>query len=431
MSIPSWGMKMKSRIELLEYWSKYFLSTEDYESKIWDFPEKNNASEFLVGDQHFRSSGDSWWITLVDSYKGRKPFLWNREFFLKESLPIYMIPTLLLDSQIVNELHKYVMHYSTLEKSKRSNIRKFLTFFHTTNYDISPLFYSFEALEKSDPKKREGYIRDRIRTIFLLQTMDVDKFRETGEVSANPSSELKQLEYHKARSLEDYINNNVQILLDAHNNSKIDFIPNISYACLVKMAIVHKQNTNIKNKSSTMQGFFEKTIGLWAGPERCLSIHYFANPKKYQRFVPPLQSGMNIGNFKRKLRSSAWDMLLMRLPYMLNGSGAPHLSDDDTRFSLNYVCTAEHAVRDVMQSLTIETILELRKELGGRNILQSVDFREVESVIGKESMTAIISEDLDFITNRMEKLEEKVPISQEVLAEITYELEEQAEFMCR
>jgi hypothetical protein len=424
-------MKMNNRIELLEYWSKYFLSTEDYKSKIWDFPEKNNASEFLVGNKHFRSSGDSWWITLVDSYKGRKPFLWNREFFLKGFVPIYMIPTLLLDSQIVNELHKYVMHYSTLEKSKRSNIQKFLTFFQATNYDISSFFYCLEALEKSDPEKREGYIRDRIRTIFSLQTMDVDKFRETGEVSANPSSELKQLEYHKARSLEDYINNNVQILLDEYDNSEIGFIPNVSYACLVKMAIVHKQNANMMTKNSTMREFFEKTIGLLAGPERCLSIYYFANPKKYQRFVPPLQSGMNISNFKRKLRSSAWDMLLVRLPYMLNGSGAPHLSDDDTRFSLNYVCTAEHAIRDVMQSLTIETILELRKELGGRTILQSTDFTEVENLIGKELMAAMISGDLDFMTNRMKKLEEKVPVSQEVLAEITYELEEQAEFMCR
>lgn len=394
---------MIDRRERFEHWLNHFKSTDDTESKIWDFPEHNNTSDFLVGNKNFRSGDSPWWITLIDSYKGRKPVLWSREFFIKGFIPTYMIPTLLLDSQVMNELHKYVTDYEALELSKRESIRAFLTFFQDNNCDISPIFYNLEAMDKSDPNRREVYVRERLKTIFSIQTMNAEEFRDTGNVAPDPSAQQEQLDFQKAHSLEGYLSQQVRILFDAYHNSKVHMIANASYAFLVKMALVHKQKSSVVQKNKAMREFLENTIGLMAGPEQFLAVCYFANPNRYQRFVPPLQSGMNMTKFKRKLRASSWDMVLVRLPSILGNAGTPHLSDSDVRFSLSYVCTAEIAIRDVMEPQIIETIFDLKEELGGRSTLLGFDVQRIERVIGKDTLHAMMDDDHQFLAQRMEK----------------------------
>jgi hypothetical protein len=86
-------------IEDFEYFRNFFLSEADYKARIWDFTHKVK-SEVLIGNQDFRGDDPSWWITIIDPYRGVRPLLCNRELFLYGQISTGMYPMIFLDSNV-------------------------------------------------------------------------------------------------------------------------------------------------------------------------------------------------------------------------------------------------------------------------------------------------------------------------------------------
>jgi hypothetical protein len=142
----------------------HFLREPDDQVFIWDF-SRGVRSDILVGNQDFRPDNASWWITIIDPYRGRRPILLSRKAFLYGQFIVFF-PRLLLDSQIMNALHTYVTSPLEIDPSKRESIGAFLSFVTSNKFtfDISPTFYLMETA--SNPEKRELYMRQRAETVF-------------------------------------------------------------------------------------------------------------------------------------------------------------------------------------------------------------------------------------------------------------------------
>ena len=216
----------------------YFLTTPDDQTHIWDFPD-GLTSEILVGNQDFRFNDASWWITIIDPYRGRQPVLLNRELFLYGRAPVLVRPIVLLDSQVVNALHTYVISPDVLNIPMREAIRSFISFVKD-RFDFSPIFYYAEMAAKSHPEKRALYARERATTLFALQTMDVQQFSQTGRVVPDPAAQAAQLAYSGVGSVEELISRYAGI---ASNTLAQECTPRVDciYASLLKIALVQRQ----------------------------------------------------------------------------------------------------------------------------------------------------------------------------------------------
>ncbi len=351
--------KVDSRGEFLlwlEGVRDYFLTTPDYQTQIWYLMD-GWTSEILVGNKDFRFNDAPWWITIIDSYGGRQPILLNREYFLYDSVPFIVSPTVLLDSQVVNALHTYVTSPNALNTPMREAIRSFLSFVKG-RFEFSAIFYFAEMAAKSNPKKRELYARERAAMIFALQTMDVQEFSQTGRVIPDPAAQAAHLAYNGIGSVEEFISRYAGFACDALAQ-KVALNVDLSYASLLKIALVQRQmRGDILTKYRAVREFMEHSLGIVPGEERTLALCYFARPQRYQRFIHPLQPGMRFAKFCNDLRASAWDLFLVRLPEQILGMSTPGSGVVSRSCCLSYVCTAEHALRDIMSSRSIETLYQ-------------------------------------------------------------------------
>lgn len=117
--------------DLIEISRKHFLSTGDRESRVWMFvAEEPSAFDrsspppaFLDSSVHFGPA--QFGIHIVRQFTGRLPILLNYEAFTSE-VHIPFRPTAIMDSNVVNYLHRYVTSKSDLEPQRREAVVDFL-----------------------------------------------------------------------------------------------------------------------------------------------------------------------------------------------------------------------------------------------------------------------------------------------------------------
>jgi hypothetical protein len=417
--------------ELYSFWRDYFLNTSDYQSHIWTFSE-GRTSEFLVGGQDFRLNDASWWITILDPYKGCKPLLLNRDFFLYGHINIAVCPSLLLDSQVVNELHKYVTMLDNMTDPRRKAVRDFIAFIVSRNLDFSPIFYFLEMMAKSEPETRGLYAEERARTVLALQTMDMQHFMNTGRVVPDSDVQAAQLAYQGIDSIEELIARNTDVVFECPTpffSSIVDFM----YASLLKIALVQRQQmrADVRTKYFVIYEFMEQTLGIILEAELDVALGYFVHPQRYQRFIRPLQREMNFTTFRHNLRASAWDLLLVRLPESLLDLNILGLSVIAYPCNLSYVCTAENALRDIMASRRVKTVFSLRPELGKMPTLVERDMEAFSTALGNDVIYDIMLE-----TNARQARKYRDPvttggISPDALANVISGLEAEAASFCK
>jgi hypothetical protein len=380
-----------------------FLREPDDQVFIWDFSHEVR-SDILVGNQDFRPNNAPWWITIIDPYRGRRPILLNRKVFLPgdPGNVITFKPKLLLDSQVVNALHTYVESPLVLDASRRESIRSFLSFvtLRPFTFDLSPMFYFMETAAKSDPENREEYMRERAEAIFKLWTMDTQQFMQTGRVIPNPELVAGELIYNDATSLDELISRHINGNSDALAQ-ECTLIVDFKYAYLLKIALVQYQmRGNVLSKYHVVREFMDHTLGLVSGAELTLALSYFTHPQRYQRFIRPLQPEMRFTKFCHELRASAWDLFLIWLaPRML---GMPDFPTTGYLCRLGYVCTAEHALRDIMSSQFITRVFGCGAGIGNVQPLIGYDLEILGQILGNDALHALTVGDLQWQRNRLD-----------------------------
>jgi hypothetical protein len=409
-----------------------FLREPDDQVFIWDLSHQVR-SDILVGNQDFQVDNASWWITIVDPYRGRQPILLNRQFFLGGQY-ITFFPRLLLDSQVMNALHIYVRSPLELDPSRREVIRRFLSFVTTRNFtfDISPMFYLMETASKSNPENRELYMRERAETVFKLLTMDVQQFIQTGRIIPNPELQAGELACKGASSLDELVARFVEGKSDElaqECTPMVDF----KYASLLKIALVQYQmRGDVLTKYYAIREFMDHTLGLVTSTELLLALKYFTHPQAQhnQRFIRPLQPKMRFENFRDKLRASAWDVWLIWLAHRVI-----NMKTLDLRIShpcpLGYVCTADDALRDLMSSQFIIMIFGCRAGIGNVQPLLGNNLEMLGQTLGKDALHVLTVGDVQWQRSRLDDPKRKRQISADVLADVIAGLEAEAAAICK
>jgi hypothetical protein len=202
------------------------------------------------------------------------------------------------------------------------------------------------------------------------------------------------------------------------------------YAYLLKIALVQYQmRGNVTSKYHIVREFMDHTLGLVSGVELMLALSYFTHPQRYQRFIRPLQPGMRFTKFSHELRASAWDLFLIWLaPRML---GMPDFPTTGYLCRLGYVCTAEHALRDIMSSQFIIMVLGCGAGIQTVVPMAGYNLEVLRRTLADDALHAHVVEELQWQRNRVDDPKRKRQISSDVLADVIAGLEAEAAAICK
>jgi hypothetical protein len=420
--------------ELFEMWRDHFLKTPDYQSWLWVLSHDKKSS-VLVGDQDFRGNDASgWWITVIDAYRGREPIRCDYDFFRYGRGSIFMYPMVMLDSQVVDALYRYIAAPDKMDISRRKSVHKFLVFIMSHNFDYSPFFYYLEKSAKSSADTYEPFATERAKMIFTLQTMDREQFLEKGEIVHDSKQVSWYLEDRGVKSIEELISLYAAKREHILESGLISLADNI-YATLLRIVLAECQvNGSIREKHRVVREFMGEILGAVLGEELYLALIYFAQPGRYSRFIPLLQRGMNFKNLCRTLRGSAWDLILIRLPWLVLSTNMVLGTDKCPVMSypccLTYICTVEHAIRDIMKLQEIEVVFEERGKNYGIRPVITYDAQGLNAIIGEKMVGELLRDFFTWRTSRTLDVNLKRPLSSSGLSNVITILEGEVARIC-
>lgn len=159
------------------HWSKYFESTKDRTTKVWLLSDE--PSPFFSSTHDFNAGSVS--ISILDQFNGRKPYLLNYKFLVKrEQINIKFIPTIILDSNLINLLKGYINSPNTTNEQSRGT-HEFLKFV-VERFDYNLVFYFLESAAMNGIEKAINHGNAAAATILKLHTMNEEVFLQDGRI---------------------------------------------------------------------------------------------------------------------------------------------------------------------------------------------------------------------------------------------------------
>ncbi len=186
-----------------------------------------------------------------------------------------------------------------------------------------------------------------------------------------------------------------------------------------------RSRLGVHAKYDEFLSFMHETLDIDMGPERILSLAYFAD--QFAGFIP-IQRGADPDRLLRRLRAAAWDVLLLRLPAQLLGMS--HLNE----VVLGYVCTGDRALKQVAEVCKVEAVMALAPGLRRPLPIMSYDHLALKRMVGNEAVSRIIKRDTDFGKARMLRLrlsESRERISYKELLKVIDDLEAETVRFCK
>jgi len=397
---------------------KYFVESRDKRSRIWIFSEEEPSS-FLRGSVQFGHKDFT--IHIVDQFAGRQPILLNYEAFTADEIQIPFRPTAILDANVVSNLHRFVTSPSRLASSVRQAVEEFLRFVVRKRFDYNPFFYYIEGAAKNDDRVFLSYAVPVTQSILTLHTMDGDYFLETGKISTLQS----QLEFYE----EEYKVKGLEVVAAMHARAmvcpldrRIDGLSRLIYASLLKTAVIHRSSRRpIHQKYEELLRFFGESLDIAMGIERVVALIFFCG--QFDSFIP-IQSGSRSGRVLERLRATAWDLVLLRLPTRM-------LVADDNEVTLGYVTTSDRALRQAADACQIEAVVGLEPKRTVPLVFLRYDFALLGERLGRDTVNELRVIDEDFQRRRVGRLgDTDERISWDTLIGLTELLESDVARLC-
>lgn len=416
-------------------WLKYFELTRNRVAKVWLLSDE--PSRIIYSTRDFNSGKRG--ISIIDPFDGRRPWLLNYNYYKfyssatrHESFNTGFIPTFVLDSQIITYFTQY-LNSSDRTNAQHECIHSFLRFVIKSGYDFNPFFYYMESAVKNGVSKAKEYAITSAISVLQLQTMHKEIFLRENRITPD----WEEIEVLAARYGLNSINDNslhniatlwVDKILSDICESNIDIVKEIidyTYATLLKMVLIHKASKqNVVKKMKTFYNFLECEFNLVLGRETAIAAYYFSNqlPDKFIQ----IQAEMSFADVRRKMISTAWDFLLLRIPeiQLFNGT--------EQQTSLCYICSGDNAVRKLGRLFTIESVISLSPE---QFLPSGISFKleELRKNLGEDVVDILCEHQKDRQMTRSQMLvEDKVkPISKEQLKILISSLEDEVKKLCK
>ncbi|MBI3004775.1 MAG: hypothetical protein HYY49_05100 [Ignavibacteriales bacterium] len=386
---------------------------------IWVFQE-DHPSPFLQGSIDF--GDDDFTISVIDNFGGRQPILLNRDTVGAQESRIPFRPTAVLDSNIVSVFVQFVLRAPALRDSQRETVRSFLRFLVQKQLDYNPFFYFMEGFWKEHSPDFENFALRVSQTFLSLQCMDTTRFLQSDQIILDERILATYAEEFGESTFDGIAEKRAQSMMTPAD-WYVTFVTKVSYACILKMALIHKlTRKSIADKFSELRDFMANQVQVAMGAERLLSLGYFSG--LYQSFIP-LQRGANAEKVLRRIRAASWDLFLLRTPLELLARTGEH------GISLSYVCTADRVLAEVARNYTLQMIISGFTENTGFIPVLSYDHSFLHRYLERKTLDRILESDRQWQKSRMSKYGPKRdPVPDSMLSQIVTQLEEDVRSFC-
>jgi hypothetical protein len=423
--------------ESLLFLIDYFERTQDSSRQV--FILSDNPSPGLINIPSFNEGNENLYI--IDQFNGRQPWLINLDSVshIKRGLTYDrgFIPTIILDSNILERLYKYINNINDyrrnpkLDREKIDNpqhkcTEKLLKFITLKNHDSNPCFYYVETLTKTkNIELTHDFFKKSANTIFNIHYMDDAAF--LAENIITPDWQRVEEQKIRFRTNSDLLSdisklwnkNMIESIKDEFLEMCRDYV-SYAYATFLKIVLIHqtiKGKHKLLEKMDRLYDFLEQDIKVVLKREIVLGMYYFRN--KLFKFLPK-QLNKNFTDVQKELLKTAWDFFLLRFPEILLHNGC-----------LSYICTAEKAIYKFSKLFTIETI-----DCPLPNVFMpamlSLNWEEIERDLGTQNADTLerqlqIRQEARQSSLKNNKIE---PISTEDLKQLISDLESQVSPLC-
>jgi hypothetical protein len=367
--------------------------------------------------------GDRYRIYVIDSFARKRPLLVNLDFI--NSTTEYRLEaaiTLLLDSQMASGLHEYRQARSAMDAQRRVALRSVLQYASMRGYDYNPIFYFIESFYRTSAEVFVEKVTPVATSVLYFHSMDSGHFAKFDEIRLKPDALDYYFRLYGENTLEDCGRACVERFREDYRTLDVHHSLSASYSCLLKMTLIHKRESgHVERKFEEFQTFVSTQLGCNMAWESHLALYYFAG--LVGKFLP-VQRNMTLASAKRALWSTAWDLMLLRMPeFLLRPTELP-------RINLGYVCSADKSLFELGQLFIVM-----------RLIMQSNSERCIGPVLGMnvqalhEKMSAAALESIAAISarswpaNRPERAPK--PASKDHVQAVVAELETQLADLCR
>lgn len=375
--------------------------------RVWEFGKPSNfGPDFQSGD---------FTVSVIDLFGGMIPRLISYETIMG-SMPLPLVPTVLLDSNIMSLLNDYVLHPQNLSADKTKAITKLIDYFLHTKADYNPTFYSFEAFGKNKGNDISEQYIEFSKTILSLHMMDELHFLKKREISPDKESFKKYCEKFNTEDINEMARRDYEYTKWATANQDDLYV---FYTILLKMALIHK--TNSKSIVSKMEALYEFTFtkfGLLFGEEMGIAAHYFAG--KLDKLIP-LQKGAEYENMVSRLRSATWDIYLLRFPPLL-------LSKHEPPLPLCKICTGDKQLAYIGRKFFIYKLFSNNESFYPA---LAIDYSDLHEKYPEATMQKLYHLHQSFEERRMTRDAKDVVLADDQkINELRLALEEEIKFFC-
>ncbi len=300
----------------------------DSTARFWDFSAHGleyQKRDFDFGTEDFK-------ISVIDLFAGRVPAVISRETLLGNYPPV-LAPTVILDSNVMAYLHQFVTARETQDEKQRKTVIQLLDYLLHTKFDYNPSFYYLESFSKSAESSQK--IIEYTKSILSLHMMDELYFLQKREMRVNEVTLGKYAEKFGTNDVDEMAKRQCEILQKMH-------VPGtdwkVLYLIILKAALIHRTfRGDFEAKLRKLYEFVYEIFGVLFSRELGVASFYFSG--ELDKFIP-LQKNANAENTIKRMKSTAWDMYLLRLPELM-------LCHEDAPIPLAMICTGDKGIQTV------------------------------------------------------------------------------------
>ena len=310
-------------------------------SFTWEIKKSPYPSDFLLESRSFEGDNP---IFLVDQYSGKRPKLVNDEFLSNRTITFKMRPCALLDSNVVDTVRKFVER-GTYDES----LNNFFRFIRGAGWFPMLGFYYAEHHAKSDFKKFYKNAISCTESLLKFCTMSEEHFLKDQKIVANPDLMAYYTNSFNTSSIANMAKSSVDEYVQESKKWSLQSLIEATEIVLMKMVLIRKVEMaggSVIEQYEALLEFMRSGLRIMLKREAHLALHYFCD--NAGRLLG-MQSNTKAEKAYKTIRSTAWDMFLLRMPEAM-------FSQSPEDVCVAYVATHEKALRELAELCTIDRI---------------------------------------------------------------------------
>ncbi|MDU8573262.1 hypothetical protein RYA98_13055 [Pseudomonas syringae] len=312
----------------------------------WEIEKSPYPSPFLSETKTF---GEANPIFLIDQLGGKRPAVFNESFLASGEINFPIYPSALLDSNIMDAIDNRVQ-----KNTKLDGLENFLHFVTLNKWDFSPLFYYMEHYSKSSTEDFIKNAKRRTESYLKVFSMNQEHFLSTKEIISDTAAVEFYLEPTPHKTLTELAEGRTIAFTERFDKRLLSNAIEAIQITLIKMILIEKvefKGAAPLQKHGELVNFLKNGLGIMLGREAHMALHYFSG---IAGRLLGVQASTPYITALKNIRSTAWDMFLLRVPEGLYTEAPDELC-------ISYIATQEKQLHTLAKLFTLERIFSTEK----------------------------------------------------------------------